>query len=76
MQDQLRAAVTPSKTGFSALNVFMVSFLLHIDDGESEPIVASQLVSGVGPDGFSLVFDTAGARHLGRGVLVQRSPLR
>jgi hypothetical protein len=67
--ESLYDATFLSKTGFTALDAFMVSFSTHANDGEFEREhgLLSQWEQYAGPEGFCLVFDTSAmARHLGQ----------
>jgi hypothetical protein len=67
--ESLYDATFLSKTGFTALDAFLVSFSTHADDGEFEREhgLLSQWEGYAGPDGFCLVFDTSVmAQHLGQ----------
>jgi len=67
--DSLYGATFLSKTGFTALDAFLVSFSTHAGDGEFERQhgLVSQWKEYAGPDGLCLVFDTVAiAQHLGR----------
>ena len=66
--NSLYGATFHNKSGFTALDAFMVSFSTHAGDGDAEREhgLQSQWKEYAGPDGFCLVFDTKQmAEHLG-----------